>query len=70
MGFVNGFSRGVSRVQKELKENGNGEAKFDFSLISAFKVIEYRSNRAEEIAFISTTDIIGDNGQLIDTSKL
>ena len=32
LGYVNRFSRGVYRVQKELQENGNGEAMFDFSL--------------------------------------
>ncbi|WP_454976616.1 winged helix-turn-helix domain-containing protein [Capnocytophaga bilenii] len=40
LGYVNRFSRGVYRVQKELKENGNGKASFDFSLITAFKVVE------------------------------
>ena len=40
LGYVNRFSRGVYRVQKELEENGNGKASFDFSLITAFKVVE------------------------------
>jgi putative transcriptional regulator len=40
LGYVNRFSRGVYRVQKELEENGNGKASFDFSLITAFRVIE------------------------------
>jgi len=30
LGYVNRFSRGVYRVQKELEENGNGKAIFDF----------------------------------------
>jgi ATP-dependent DNA helicase RecG len=30
LGYVNRFSRGVYRVQKELMENGNGKAVFDF----------------------------------------
>ena len=38
--IVNRFSRGVYRVQKELEENGNGKASFDFSLITAFRVVE------------------------------
>ncbi|HHT21882.1 MAG TPA: transcriptional regulator, partial [Bacteroidales bacterium] len=38
LGYVNRFSRGVYRVQKELMENGNGKAVFDFSLVTAFKV--------------------------------
>ena len=40
LGYVNCFSRGVYRVQKELEENGNGKASFDFSLITAFRVVE------------------------------
>jgi ATP-dependent DNA helicase RecG len=40
LGYVNRFSRGVYRVQKELKENGNGEAHFDFSLRTAFRVVK------------------------------
>ena len=40
LGYVNRFSRGVYRVQKELEENGNGKASFDFSLITAFRVVE------------------------------
>ena len=40
LGYVNPFSRGVYRVQKELEENGNGKASFDFSLITAFRVVE------------------------------
>ncbi len=39
-GYVNRFSRGVYRVQKELTENGNGKAVFDFSLVTAFRVVE------------------------------
>ena len=40
LGYVNRFSRGVYRVQKELEENGNGKASFDFSLNTAFRVVE------------------------------
>ncbi len=45
LGYVNRFSRGVYRVQKELEENGNGKAFFDFSLITAFRVVENRSKK-------------------------
>ena len=31
LGYVNRFSRGVYRVQKELEENGNAQASFDYS---------------------------------------
>ncbi|MDR0938342.1 MAG: putative DNA binding domain-containing protein [Mediterranea sp.] len=61
LGYVNRFSRGISRVQRELKENGNGEAEFDFSLITAFKVIEHISTKYFETGFgseeVETTPI-------------
>ena len=45
LGYVNRFSRGVYRVQKELTENGNEKAEFDFSFVTAFRVIEKASKR-------------------------
>jgi ATP-dependent DNA helicase RecG len=51
LGYVNRFSRGVNRVQRELRENGNGEAAFDFSLITAFKVVENISEKYFEEGF-------------------
>lgn len=51
LGYVNRFSRGVYRVQKELKENGNGQASFDFSLITAFRVVENVSQKYFEEGF-------------------
>lgn len=51
MGYVNRFSRGVYRVQKELVENKNGEASFDFSLATAFKVAEKVSEKYSEAGF-------------------
>jgi ATP-dependent DNA helicase RecG len=51
LGYVNRFSRGVYRVQKELTENGNGEASFDFSLITAFRVVEKASKKYFELGF-------------------
>jgi len=51
LGYVNCFSRGIYRVQKELVENGNGEATFDFSLITAFRVVEKVSERYFELGF-------------------
>ncbi len=38
LGYVNRFSRGVTRVKEELKENGNGSAVFDFSKLTVFEV--------------------------------
>ena len=51
LGYVNQFSRGVYRVQKELEENGNGQASFDFSLITAFRVVENVSQKYFEEGF-------------------
>lgn len=49
--YVNRLSRGVYRVQKELKETGNGQASFDFSLITAFRVVENISQKYFEEGF-------------------
>lgn len=38
-------------VQKELEENGNGKASFDFSLITAFRVVENVSQKYFEEGF-------------------
>ncbi len=51
LGYVNRFSRGVYRVQRELEENGNGQASFDFSLITAFRVVESVSQKYFEEGF-------------------
>lgn len=51
LGYVNRFSRGVYRVQKELEENGNGQASFDFSLITVFRVVENVSQKYFEEGF-------------------
>ena len=51
LGYVNRFSRGVYRVQKELEENGNAQASFDFSLITAFRVVESVSQKYFEEGF-------------------
>ncbi|WP_370449532.1 ATP-binding protein [Odoribacter sp. AF15-53] len=55
LGYVNRFSRGVYRVQKELQENGNGEAMFDFSLHTAFRVVENVSKKYFEKGFGTDT---------------
>lgn len=46
MGFVNRFSRGIQRVQTELKDNGNGEADFKLDLETAFLVKVFASSFA------------------------
>jgi|BioPla2DNA2_1021312.scaffolds.fasta_scaffold00042_26 hypothetical protein len=48
---MNVESRGVYRAQKELVENGNGKAVFDFSLVTAFRVIENVSEKYLEEGF-------------------
>ena len=55
LGYVNRFSRGVYRVQKELEENGNAQASFDFSLITAFRVVESVSQKYFDEGFGSET---------------
>ena len=48
LGFVNRHSRGVLRVQKDLKANENGEAAYDFSYQTAVMVTENKSLRGEK----------------------
>lgn len=47
LGFVNRHSRGVLRVQKDLKANENGEAVYDFSYQTAVMVTENKSPLGE-----------------------
>ena len=47
LGFVNRHSRGVQRVQKELKANENGEAEYNFSYQTAVMVKEMKSPLGE-----------------------
>ena len=47
LGYVNRHSRGVLKVQKELKANENGEAEYDFSYQTAVMVKEMKSPRGE-----------------------
>jgi len=51
LGYVNRFSCGMYRVQKELEENGNAQVSFDFSLITAFRVVESVSQKYFEEGF-------------------
>lgn len=51
LGYVNRFSRGVYQVQKELEENGNAQVSFDFSLLTAFLVVENVSQKYFEEGF-------------------
>ena len=47
LGFVNRHSRGVLRVQKDLKANENGEVVYDFCYQTAVNVTERKSPRGE-----------------------
>lgn len=38
LGYVNKFNRGIARVQKELVDNGNGEALFTIDKVTVFSV--------------------------------
>ncbi len=49
LGFVNRHSRGVLRVQKDLKANENGEAVYDFEYQTAVVVVERKSPRADRM---------------------
>lgn len=51
LGYVNRFSRGVSRVQRELREIGADEATFDLDLLTAFRVSVPASRRFFELGF-------------------
>lgn len=46
LGFVNRFSRGVLRVEDELKANNNGEPDFKLHLETAFLVVVKKSENA------------------------
>lgn len=49
LGFVNRQSRGVLKVQRELRENENGEAVYDFGYQTAVLVCEKKSPRGERL---------------------
>ena len=70
MGFVNRFSRGVLRVEEELKENGNGAPEFRLDLGTAFMVVEKVSHRAEEIEIKGVGEIEGVDNQGLDDKKV
>ena len=49
LGFVNRHSRGVLKVQADLKANENGEAVYDFAYQTAVLVTEKKSPRGERM---------------------
>ena len=49
LGFVNRQSRGVLKLQRELRENENGEAVYDFGYQTAVLVCEKKSPRGERL---------------------
>ena len=64
LGFVNRHSRGVLRVQKELKANENSEAVYDFGYQTAILVRENKSPLGERM----TAEAIV-NGYLTENSE-
>ena len=64
LGFVNRHSRGVQRVQTDLKANENGEAIYDFGYQTAVLVIEKKSPRGERMVNEAITNgFLLENGQ-------
>lgn len=61
LGYVNRFSRGIDRVQKDLEENGNGKAEFNFSLTTAFEVKEHINKKAVLLHFLEKEKPKSDN---------
>lgn len=68
IGFVNRFSRGVQRVQEELKANGNDNADFNLGLETAFLVKVNISKNS----FVSKSEVKDDtkDGTKDDTNKI
>ena len=61
---VNRHSRGVLRVQKDLKANENGEAVYDFSYQTAVVVTEKKSPRGERATEEAITNgFLMENGE-------
>ena len=59
MKYVNMFNRGIKRVQEMLHENGNEEAKFDVSKLTAF-CVEVKISENVKLLQPKTGDTIGD----------
>lgn len=64
LGFVNRHSRGVLRVQKDLKANENGEAIYDFGYQTAVVVRENKSPLGERMVTAAIA-----NGFLMENGK-
>lgn len=58
MGYVNKFNRGIARVQKELVENGNGEARFTVDKVTVFSV-NVSNSKADSLRGDSNEGLIG-----------
>ena len=69
LGYVNRFSRGIHRVKKELTENGNAPAEFDFSLITAFRVTVSISKKYLEDGFGTDARIMNDKENTKENTK-
>lgn len=50
LGYVNKYNRGIARVIKELKDNGNGEAEFTLDKITVFAVkVKESVNKVKQV---------------------
>ena len=64
LGFVNRHSRGVLKVQADLKANENGEAIYDFAYQTAVLVTERKSPRGERMVKEALANgLLQENGQ-------
>lgn len=71
LGFVNRHSRGVLRVQKDLKANENGEAIYDFGYQTAVLVRENKSPLGERMVAAAITNgfLMENGGKLLDLTN-
>lgn len=66
LGFVNKFSRGVTKVQEELAANGNPKATFDLNHRTEFRATVLASFSGTEKAHPSRRDTSGDRTRLVE----
>ncbi|MFI3322913.1 MAG: putative DNA binding domain-containing protein [Rikenellaceae bacterium] len=67
--YVNKYNRGVSRVEFELEENGNGKADFSINKITVFDVIVNISNKINDKLNIQSDGFINNSGNNVTNSN-
>ncbi len=71
LGFVNKFSRGVSKVQDELAANGNPRATFDLNHRTEFRVtVIGQSDSAERRKWSETNNVAIAESKIIDFVRM